>query len=247
MVALRWGVILIAALLGLGACEAELTPEDEVIAQYQRGEDAIANKNPVDLKNSTTNESWALLTEAQKLALECSATETKKLNPSMMRRVIVFRNRIEPEKLASMTVDDLIMWQLQSGYWVVDQEYGIFPHSVQITGDTAVLQMGVEAEEKSSGVRIRRRGLIGAAAGLAINAAKKPKLEPLPGYTHTYRNINGYWYYDDAASEAERDQQLIDEAKEFETPVADYIVAVEEEEFGSIKKDIWKPVGKKKK
>ncbi|HYF14645.1 MAG TPA: hypothetical protein VD971_06175 [Phycisphaerales bacterium] len=249
MIALRWGIVLLLAVFGLAGCDAEVTPEDEVIAQYQRGQDAIAARDPVAFRNTMTNERWGRLVEAQRLALECSASETKKLAPNVLRMVLMFRNRIEPEKLASMSVDDLILTMMDAGVWEVYAEYGIVPHQVTINGETAELQLGSEVEERSSGrVRFGRRGLVRSAVSLAAAASTSTKTEPIPGLVYGFRNINGYWYADFTDEQGRKmDEAAKAAAAEAGVPVHDFLAAYEEEEFGSMKKDIWKPVGKKKK
>lgn len=216
--------------------------EGEVIDQYQLGEDAIAAGDVVGLRNTYSPESTAWRIEMLRLAREASAAETRALDPAMMEGVVMLRNRLDAAVLRTMDVDRLLAWELDIGLITVDAEDGVKPHSVTITGDRAVLQMGEEVERSGGGTpRIGRRGtrVIGSLLSAATSGSD---IEPIPGWTYTYVRIDGFWYADLVADMAEYDQWIRDSAKEEGKSVPDYIAATEKEAFGSLKPNVWSPV-----
>ncbi len=237
---MRFVIALLCLVTGMfvDGCKKE-SPESAVLAQYNRGEDAIASNDINELRNITTPESWALFEEDLKLAREAKADDIKKMGYSHIQPIIILRNRLDPARLRSLSVEDYVLWRLQQGFMIVDRDYGIYPYEVKIAGDTAVIQMGIEIEQKSSHRRVGRgvAGLIGAAA----QAVPKTKLEPLPGYTVTYKNLAGYWYQDSMQDVAAYDAEMVNEASSMGTNILDMILEEEREAYGSLKSDLMMP------
>ncbi len=236
---MRLIIVLLCLIAGMFVgCKKE-TPESAVIAQYNRSEDAIAANDINEMRNTTTPESWALYEEDLKLAREAKPDEIKKMGYSKVHPIIILRNRLDGARLKSLSVDDYVLWRLQQGFGYVDRDYGIYPYEVRITGDTAVMQMGIEVEQKSTRRRAGRGvvGLIGAAA----RAVPKTKLEPVPGLTVTYKNLAGYWYQDSIADVAAYDAEMVNQAAAMGTNILDMILDEEREAFGSVKPDLLNP------
>jgi hypothetical protein len=230
------GVVLSVALLALQlGCKQK--PQDAVLDQYKAGENAIALKNPVEYRNTLTPESLQRYEDAKRLALEASADETRQLSPSVMSHVLTLRNRLTAERLRLMSVDDLLVWEIDEGYLVVDKEMGIAPCGVTIAGDTAVVQLGEEVARKPK----RATGL---AVGLIASAAAGTEVIPIEGLVAHYQRINGYWYCDQVTQAVASDKAIVESAKEENQSVPDYLLAAEQEQHGSIKQGIWEPLGK---
>lgn len=233
------GLVLCALFTGCGQ-----PGEGEVVVQYQLGEDAIAARDVVALRNTYSPDSTAWYIEGLRLAREASPTQTKALAPTTMEFVIMLRNRLDAKALKEMDVDRLLGWLIDMDEITVDAEVGVKPHSVAITGETAILQMGHEPERASSGgVRIggrRGRGLraAGAIAGLVMS----PGLEPIPGWTYNFVRIDGFWYSDIVSEMDTYDDAIRDAAKEAKQSVPDFLAAGEKEEYGSLKPTVWNPV-----
>ena len=226
--------------LTLGGCQK--SPEQEVLAQYHRGEEAIGTHNSTEYRNIITPESVTQLDDAIRLALEATEEQARALEPFELQNVIMFRNRISPEQLRRMTADDALAWMMDKGILIVDKEYGLEPESVRITGDTAIIQMGTRVA-RSSTVGFGRRG--GRAAGALLSEALGGgKIEPVPGIAWNYKKINGYWYSDNVANDRVFNEDLINLAKEEGVPVDEYILKQEREQAGRLKQDIWTPPGR---
>lgn len=238
-----WGkfVAVVLLLASLTACKHK--PEDDVLDQYKAGESAIAVGDCTAFKNTLTPESVNRLMELERLALECPAAELKKMPPSTMREVVMLRNRLDPARLRTMSADDLLAWMILEKALVVDEQHGLFPHSVRITGDAAVLQLGEKVTHQSR-VRVRRvRGVVGLAAG-AISLIGSTEIVPIPGETRKFRQINGYWYQQLNAEDPEADAAMTEYAKEEKMPIHELVSLIEQDEFGKIKDNIWNPPGK---
>lgn len=237
---MRFVIVFLCLVMGVFAdgCKKD-TPESAVLAQYNRGEDAIASTDINELHNITTPESWAVYEEELKLAREAKPDEIKKMGYSKVLPILVLRNRLDGTRLRAISVDDYVLWKIQEGFLTVDRNFGIYPYEVTITGDKAVVQMGIEIEQKSSRRRVGRgvAGLIGA----AIQAVPKTKLEPLPGYTLTFKNLGGYWYYDTIEDAAAYDAAQTNEASSMGTNIIDMIIEDEREVFGTLKPDLLNP------
>jgi hypothetical protein len=234
------GVItgLLALLCVVVGCQNK--PEDDVVAQYKRGEEAISLNDPVAFRAVQTPESTQLVGEAQRLALTSPAAETKKLPPSTLALVLAMRNRLDPARLRTNSVDDLLAWMMDQDLLVVDKEYGLHPSSVKITGDTATIQMGIEVEREPVRYGGRRRAA-GVAVALIGRAVSGPDVVPIPGFIYHCKNIGGFWYMDGVAGAERRDAEWIEEANETKVPVHELVASSEEESYGSLKKDIWTP------
>lgn len=237
---MRCVIVLLCLVTGMfvDGCKKE-TPESAVLAQYNRGEDAIASNDVNELRNITTPDTWALLEQDLKLAINAKPDEIKKMGYSQAHAILVLRNRLDSARLRSMSAEDYALWRMQQGFMVVDRNYGIYPYEVTISGDTAVIQMGIEIEQKSNHRRVGRgvAGLIGA----AVQAVPKTKLEPLSGYTVTYKNLSGYWYQDSLGDIVAYDAEMAREASSMEITLLDMITDEETEAFGSIKPDLLNP------
>jgi hypothetical protein len=241
---LRWWVVCSFALIVLLAGCGKETPEDAVIAQYQRGEDAIASRDVTTFKNTMTTESWDFYDQILKNARELKEADAKKLPPTQMMLVVALRNRVPAGRLKQMTAEDFVIWQIENGELIVDADLGIYPFKVvNMREDSAQLQMGQEKEQSSGGFRVRRRRGAAAAVGatLSIAAAAKKDLEPIPGLVYEFKNLGGYWYHDTLASYPMNDQFLIKAANFEGLEMPDYCVAIESEVHGSCSETVWQP------
>jgi hypothetical protein len=250
---MRRAFLVASAIFGLASVAFTATgckpkPEDDVVAVYQANEDAIATRNARTLRDNMTPESYDYLKECVSLAQSCPEKEAKALPPSKMGEVIMMRNRIDPQKLRTMTAEDVIAWRLQEGLAYVDADYGILPYRTTITGDTAEIQMGIEVEQRRSGggFRVGRRGGGLVRLGVAALSSRK-KLEPIEGYTLPFRRVNGLWKADEIKTAEREDAMLIAEARQAGMTMPQYIISREEDETDGVAKDIWKPVLKIKK
>jgi hypothetical protein len=239
----RFAVLLVLSLCALFTGCGQ-PGEGEVVVQYQLGEDAIAARDVVALRNTYSPDSTAWYIEGLRLAREASPTQTKALAPTTMEFVIMLRNRLDAKALKEMDVDRLLGWLIDMDEINVDAEVGVKPHSVAITGETAVLQMGHEPERASSGgVRMggrRGRGIraIGSIAGMVM----APDLEPIPGWTYNFVRLDGFWYADIVSEMDTYDDYIRDAAKEAGQSVPDFLAANEKENYGSLKPAVWNPV-----
>lgn len=239
-------VAIVLCALGVGCAESA---EDQVLAQYQRGEEAIAALDAAGWRATMSTQSVGWLQEELRLALDASLVETRALAPSKMEMVLALRNRLDAQSLRSMSVDSLLIWMIEQDFASVDADYGVYPCGVKFSGDTATVQMGMEVESSSRSPRLRTgrrgRGVVGGIASLAGAASKKKKnVEPIEGYTLSYVNIDGFWYSDNSGSMQEYDQSIRDAAKEAGKPVDRYLSEREKEAHGSLKPTIWLPVGR---
>jgi hypothetical protein len=232
---------LVACVSVLVGCGKE-TPEDAVISQYQRGEDAIAIRDVTTFRNTMTSESWDSMGEHLKLAREATEAQMKALPAATCARIVSLRNRCTAASLKSMTIEDYAVWQIDNGFLVVDADYGVYPHKVSIRGDVAEMQMGEEIESRSSNFRVRRRGGAVRAIGAVVGAATaKRETAPIPGMVYQFKNLGGYWYHDMTGSTAAEDDMNVSEAKLSGGSVHDYILAVEQDAHGSLIENVWNP------
>lgn len=213
-------------------------PSDDVIDQYEVGEEAISLKNPVDLRNTMTPESVSYYQDVIRHALDTKPDECKALPPSMLASVVQLRNRIPAAKLRTMTVDDLFVWYMDNEIWVVDADYGVVPMKAQMRGDEATIQMGIKMSTQRRG-GFGRRGLV---RGLA--SAATSTIEPLDGVVLKFKNIAGYWYRDIPGEMPPLDDNIRETAREERMPVHEFLATYEEFEHGTLKKDIWEPLGR---
>lgn len=234
----------LSAALGMGGCGGGV--EDEILAAYQLGEDAIAGRDVVTLEATLSPDSRAMLEETLRMAREASVTETRQLRPSMLETVLALRNRVAPAELRSMTIGGLLAWEIEEEIMVVDAEWGGKPHSVMVSGHRAVIQMGEEMEvERSRTPRLgRRRGRLVGSIIMAAMSDGRENIVPIDGYTYTYVNVGGSWVRDMTEDMAIYDTMIEEAAKEQRKPVADYVAALEKERAGSLKPTVWLPVGK---
>lgn len=241
---MRWGTWMVAAAYTLGLISGcQHKPEDDVMDQYKAGEAAIKVGDCTAFKNTLTPESITRLQELENLALTCPATELQKMPPSKMAEVLKLRNRIEPQRLRTMSADDLVAWLILEHALVVDEDQGLFPHSVRITGDDAFVQMGEKVQKKSN-FRVRRvRGVVGLAAG-AISLVGSSEIVPIPGVTRKFHKVSGYWYQELNAENPEADAAMTEAAKEEKMPVHEFVKAMEQEEAEKMRENIWNPPGK---
>lgn len=240
------GVLLSLCALGFG-CEE--SAEDQVLAQYQRAETAIAAMDVADWRATMSTDSVAWLQDVLRLTLDGPIMEVRTLNPAKLEMVLALRNRVEPDRLRSMNVESLMTWMIDEEMVHVDAEYGVHPHSVMVSGDTATVQVGIEHEEESSrSPRLRTgrrgRGAIGSIVSLASAASKKKEVEPIDGYTIKYVRIDGFWYSDNIQNMDDYAQLLRESAKEAGVATDKYLSDQEKEVYGSLKPTIWLPVGR---
>lgn len=241
---MRWGTLFAVGLCALGLISGcQHKPEDDVMDQYKAGEAAIKVGDCTAFKNTLTPESITRLQELENLALTCPASELQKMAPSKMAEVLKLRNRIDPARLRTMSTDDLVAWLILEHALVVDEDQGLFPHSVRITGDDAFVQMG-EKVEKRQKFRVRRvRGVVGLAAG-AISLIGSSEIVPISGVMRKFHKVSGYWYQDLNAENPEADTAMIEMAKEEQMPVHEFVKMMEQEEAEKMRDNIWNPPGK---
>lgn len=227
----------------------EESAEDQVLAQYQRAETAIAAMDVADWRATMSTDSVAWLQDVLRLTLDGAIMEVRALNPAKLEMVIALRNRLDADRLRSMNVESLMSWMIDEEMVHVDADYGVHPHSVMVSGDSATVQMGIEADEQSSySPRFRTgrrgRGAIGSVISLASAASKKKEVEPIEGYTLKYVKIDGFWYSDNTQNMDEYAKLLRDSAKEAGVATDKYLCDQEKEIYGSLKPTIWLPVGR---
>lgn len=241
---MRWGTfgaLMVCLLTLVSGCRHR--PEDEVLDQYKLGESSIETGDCTKYKNTLTPDSIARLQELEDLALACPAAELQKLPPSKLRQVLILRNRIDAPRLRTMSTDDLISWFILEHILTTDEAQGLFPHSVQIMGDTAILQLGEKVTTRSP-LRVGRvRGVVGLAAG-AISLMGSTEVVPVPGAVIKFHRINGFWYQELNADNPDLDSALTEVAKEEKLPIHEFVRSIEQEEAGKIRDNIWTPPGK---
>jgi hypothetical protein len=212
-----------------------------VLAQYERGEAAITNRDMHEFRATMTPESWAWSAELLRLAREASEKETKNLEPTKMMEVVVIRNRMEPSKLRTMMPEDYLMWKIENGVLKTDAENGVAVHSVKIRNDQAEIQMGEVVEKEGKRTRVGR-GLVRSATGAISNAlSAETTVEPIEHFVLHFTNINGYWYYCSQKTSASLDRYFQSFTTETKMPMWEIIASFEELEHGSIKSDVWSP------
>jgi hypothetical protein len=226
-----------SVIVGLVGCTE--SNSDAVIAQYQRGEDAIAAGSGADFLATMTPECAEQLEQAVVLAMRASEEEVKALGPSQMGLVVALRNRVPIGRLRMMDPQDVLTWQIEQGMLIVDKEYDVVPMSVVVRANQAEMQMGVKVQ-RSSRTRIGRRGL-GLATGLISGSIGGSKVEKIDGLVHTFRRIGETWYADFQADQASYDTSFIRAANQERIPVWEAVSQEEEDAFGSIKPEIWSP------
>jgi hypothetical protein len=225
---------LAACVIVLVGCGKE-TPEDAVISQYMRGEEAIATRDVANFRNTMTHESWDAMTEELKLAREAKEPVVKALSNIRCARVIALRNRCSTNQLKNMSTEDYFVWLVDQGLVGVDADSGVYPHKVTIRGDVAEMQMGAEVDSGSSGLRVRRRGgAVRALGGLVAKAAEKRE-------TEAFKNLEGHWYHDFDGNTPFFNDWYASAAAASGGSVHDAILEIENEEHGSLKENIWKP------
>jgi hypothetical protein len=236
------GVILatLAAMLvcGLAACKPK--PEDEVVKHYEAGEEAIRVPNAEVLVSRLTDESLAFYKECLSLAQSCPERELRKKEPYTLATVIKMRNRIDPKRLRMMTVNDYFAWRLETGDFVVDADYGVYPFRTVVSGDDATLQMGIEVQQRGS-FRVGRRGGGLVRSGVSLAMATRKKLEPID-YKLSYKKVNGVWKDDLVAESKSYAESMRVEAQRVNTSVDQLIASIEEEESGGLSDKVWQPI-----
>lgn len=213
--------------------------QDAVIAQYQRGEDAIAQGDGAGLLAVITPDCAEYLEQAVVLALRASEADTKALNPTLMRLVIALRNRVPLQQLRGMDPEHVLTWQMDQDLMIVDADYDIAPMQVVVRGNTAEMQMGMKVEARSRS-RFGRRGL-GLATGMISSGLGRTKLQKIDGLVYTFRRIGNTWYADFRADESMRDRQYSGFARDEGVTVEKLVLLEEEDTYGSLKPNIWWP------
>lgn len=232
---------LLAALFALATlCQlgCDQGPEGDVLAQYRRGEDAIAIGDAVGYRNILSTASVEYLSETLRLAKEAGEKETKEISLDRLPLVLALRNRAG-SKLKAMTLDELLIWEMKEGLLFVDKDIGLEPWKVNIKGTHAKMQYAERVEvERTGRVRFGRRGL-GALAALA-SSGTRTKLEPIDLYAD-FENIGGFWYVDLTVIDPTIDDEIVQEARAARKPVPEFLAQREAEEHGSLIKNVWAP------
>lgn len=214
-----------------------------MVTQYEIGEEAIRASDASALRNTFSSDTIAWMEDVLRCCREASATQTKALDPSKMEMVLMLRNRVDPATLKSMDVTGLIRWELDMEMFGVDADMDVYPHSVEIQGDRAVMQMGTKPERSGSlrtGGGRRGRGIraVGSIAGMVM----QPNLEPIPGWTYDFVLLDGFWYADHVSEMKDYDDYIRQEAKDAGKSVPDFIAAMEKESYGTLRSTVWNPV-----
>ncbi|MDX2131737.1 MAG: hypothetical protein SFY69_06775 [Planctomycetota bacterium] len=229
----------VAVMFAVAGCRD--TPESQVLAQYRKGEQAIADYNVAAYKSVISPHAIEDMQGELALAMTADASVTKTLRPSTMMFVIALRNRQPLQYLKRMSVDDYILWLMEQGFITVDADNDIYPYSVSFKQGAAMVQMGMKVEaERSSGIRFGRRrgsGLV----SLISAAVPRSELVPLEGYEVTYVQMNGAWVSDGAALANTIDQWLKEESASEKMSVPEFILMIEQESHGSLKQDLFSP------
>ena len=228
---------MLSAFVTLPACSK---PEDEVRAQYEASEAAIASQNMAAYRDTLSTASIQHIEETLDLARRCPAAQTKKLPCERMEIVLALRNRVAPDKLKKMQVLDYLQWMQAEEMFFVDEEFGLVPYKFTISGDKAQMQYGMKVEKQSSRPRFGRRGL----ASAAINVLSGSDIEPIEGMFLHFEKINGFWYHDlTQPSNTNYDQDCAEAAKEARMSLPDYMASVEKEvNDGKLVRNVWAPV-----
>ena len=217
--------------------------EGDVVTQYEIGEEAIRAGDALAIRNTYSTETVAWMEDVLRCCREASVAQTKALDPSKMEMVVMLRNRVDAAALKAMDVTGLIRWELDMDMFFVDADMDVYPHSVEIQGDRAVMQMGVKPERSASlrmGGGRRGRGVraIGSIAGMVM----QPGLEPIPGWTNDFVLLDGFWYADLVSEMGDYDDSIRADAKSAGKSVPDYIAEMEKEAHGSLRPTVWNPV-----
>jgi hypothetical protein len=217
-------------------------PEDDVRAQYQASEAAIAAHDMAAYRDTLSTASIQHLEETLELARRCPAAQTKKLPCERMEAVLALRNRVPPDRLKKMQVLDYLQWMDSQGMFIVDDEFGLAPYKFTITGDTARMQYGIKVDKSSGTPRFGRRGRGLVSAG--IKALSGPDIEPIDGMFAHFVNLNGFWYHDLTKTANENyDQECTEEAKAARLSLPDYMASMEKDaNGGKLVKNVWAPI-----
>lgn len=231
-------LVLLATLATLCQFGCDQGPEGDVLAQYRRGEDAIAIGDAVGYRNILSTASVEYLNETLRLAKEAGEKEAKEISLDRLPLVLALRNRAG-SKLKTMTLDELLIWEMKEGMLMVDKDIGLEPWKVYIKGTHAKMQYAERVEvERTGRARFGRRGLGALAA--AASGSTTTKLEPVELYAD-FENIGGFWYVDLTVIDPTIDDEIIQEAKTARKSVPDFLAQREGEEHGSLIKNVWAP------
>ena len=231
---------LLSALVHLPACSK---PEDEVRAQYEASEAAIASQNMAAYRDTLSTASIQRFEETLDLARRCPSAQTKKLPCERMAAVLALRNRVPADKLKKMQVLDYLQWMQAEDMFMVDADVGLVPYKFTIKGDQAEMQYGVKVESSAGRPRFGRRGLVSSAVR-GIGALTASNIEPIDGMFVHFEKINGFWYQDLTKNTTENyDQVCAEEAKAARLSLPDYMASMEKEaNKGKLVKNVWTPI-----
>jgi hypothetical protein len=213
----------------VAGCDRLSGPSGAVLSRYEAGERAIAAGNGMEFFKMMSAESQAAELELIQVALTGSSDKVRALPPSSIALVLALRNRVEPSRLRKMTVEDLAAWQIESKLLGVDADNGYAPVDVTVTGDKAYIQMGIKEQIDSGGL---------------TELLNRSSVEPIKNFEYHYVRVNGEWLIDKAATDVALKKVYAAAAREAGVKIVDMIEAQEREEFGSLKPNIWSPVGK---
>ncbi len=241
-----WRIFTLCVLTFATMAGCDNSPEQEVIARFELGEKAIGDQDVAAYRAMLSAESIKMYNETIRLALESDGEQAKKLPPSTLRMILALRNRVPEEDLRRVAMEDVVQWQLDQEMLFVAADYGVLVHSAKINGDKAVIQFGVEQERGTSGIRMGGRGRRGLSAlGSALGGGRRrTKIVPVKGLTQSMVRQGGVWLLDEVTSAAGTDTEFIQEANEARQSYPEYLMALEKEEFGSLREDVWRAPGK---
>ncbi|MCU0688274.1 MAG: hypothetical protein MUE97_00815 [Phycisphaerales bacterium] len=238
------------ALLGMvggvvGGCD--LSPQARVMTAYQKGEKAIETFRAAEFMATCCDKTPAYFSETIRLAREAKSEELRGVHPALMASAIALRNRAPGHVLKRMDVDEYVVWMIDNGLLIVDAQHGIYPYKIVVAkdGQSALMEIGYDLRHEDK-VTPRttsiRRGL-GGAASAAVSSMFDGMTQVVPIEDAAYRFIlqGDRWVHDWDTSQRNIGRWMAREARDMDMKIWEVVIAQEEAEHGSVKKDIWTP------
>jgi hypothetical protein len=222
-----WVAFAIAVCVGaLAGCDRQDRHAAAVLSRYEAGQRAIAAGNGMEYFEMKSAQSQAAEADLIEIALTGSRDEVRLLPPTSIALVLALRNRMEPSRLRKMTVEDLVAFQIADKLLTVDAERGVVPVDVTVNGDKAHIQMGLKHRDLRTFFMPSR-------------------IESIAHMEYHYVRVNGQWFINKAAT----DVALAKMNKYAPWAPIDTLIEILEgneriEYYGTLKPNIWSPVGK---
>lgn len=229
----------------LAGCD--LSPQARVMTAYQKGEKAIETFKAVEFMATCCDKTPAYFNETIRLAREAKSDELRGVHPALMASAIALRNRAPAHVLKRMDMDEYVIWMIDNGLLVVDAQHGIYPYKIVIEkdGKSARMELGYDLRHEDK-VTPRtaniRRGFSGAAES-AVSSMFDGMTQVVPIEDAAYRFIlqGDRWVHDWDTSQRNLGRWIAREARDMDVKIWEVVIAQEEAEHGSVKKDIWTP------